>query len=46
MHVYGDDRGGNNMRLILDFGDKKVKTNLHTLWDKYVPEGAFNGSTP
>ena len=38
LHVYGDDRGGNEQRITLDFGNKKTKTNLHTLWDKYMPE--------
>jgi hypothetical protein len=38
MHVFGDYRGGNDFTIKLVFGKKQIKTNLHTLWDKYIPE--------
>lgn len=38
MHVYGENRGGNDARILLDYFGKKIKTNYHSLWDKFVPE--------
>lgn len=38
MHIYGDYRGGNDMYIILNYFNKSLKTNVHSLWDKYIPE--------
>lgn len=41
LHVYGDGRGGNEIRINLKYKGRVIKTNLHTLWDKYMPEMAI-----
>jgi len=42
LHVYGDARGGNNIRLNLKYNGRTVKTSLHAFWDKIVPEHFTN----
>lgn len=38
MHVFGPGHGGNEIRVVLENHAHIVHTNLHTLWDKYLPE--------
>jgi hypothetical protein len=38
LHIYGPYRGGNDYPIELYIKDKKYMTNMHVLWDSYIPE--------
>lgn len=38
MHLLGLDKGGNGMKLIVNYKNKNISTNAHFLWDSLVPE--------
>lgn len=38
MHTFGDWRGGNDLKLVVYMNNRKLNTNLHTLWDSIIPE--------
>jgi hypothetical protein len=38
LHLLGEFRGGNNYHVILEKHQKNVSTNMHAVWDKYMPE--------
>jgi len=37
MHVYGIYNGGNRYHIYLKYYNELVQTNLHSLWDNYIP---------
>jgi hypothetical protein len=38
LHLIGDFRGGNDKSVNIVVNNKTVRSNFHTLWDKYIPE--------
>lgn len=38
LHVFGKDRGGNSWRINMQKNGRIYKTNMHKLWDTYLPE--------
>lgn len=38
MHILGFNRGGNTDKIKLVINKKEVYTNLHTIWDHFLPE--------
>jgi hypothetical protein len=38
MHLFGPYRGGNQYLIVLHLFGKIVRTNMHTLWDSYIPD--------
>jgi hypothetical protein len=42
MHSIGEFRGGNDFSIVLYKNKSYINTNMHTLWDKYIPEYFIN----
>lgn len=38
MHLLGYSKGGNGMKIIVNYKNKNISTNAHFLWDTLVPE--------
>lgn len=44
MHSIGEFRGGNDFSIVLYKNNSYINTNMHTLWDKYIPEYFINNN--
>jgi S1/P1 Nuclease len=38
LHLLGYDKGGNNMKIIVNRNKRNRSTNMHELWDEIIPE--------
>lgn len=45
MHIYGIYNGGNRYHIYLKYYNKLLQTNLHSLWDNYIPMKYINEMT-
>lgn len=42
MHLLGYKRGGNDLKIILKYKNNSKSTNLHYIWDSFLPEYYIN----